>query len=194
MARTFAAMVLMVCAGLTACGSRPKLALQSISGVMPDLQFQLTDDDGRPVTAQSYRGDVVLLYFGYTHCPDVCPTTLASLSQAIKGLAAEASKVRVLFVTVDPQRDTAELLKRYAGYFGPQFVGLRGDDSQLRALTRRYDASFQIDAPDRSGNYSVQHSSAVYIFDSKGKARLVTDATDQNGLITHDLRALIAGV
>jgi protein SCO1/2 len=160
---------------------------------MPDLQFQLTDDNGQPVTAQTYRGDVVLLYFGYTHCPDVCPTTLASLSQSVKGLGAESAKVRVLFVTVDPQRDTAELLKRYAGYFGPQFVGLRGDSTQLLTLTRRYDASFRLDAPDRSGDYGVQHSSAVYIFDPKGKARLVTDATDQPKLVTHDLRALIAG-
>jgi protein SCO1 len=181
------------CAILSACSQAPKLELQSISGVMPDLQFQLTDENGRAVTAQDYRGYVVLLYFGYTHCPDVCPTTLAFLSQAIKGLGTNAGKVRVLFVTVDPRRDTGALLKRYASYFGPQFSGLRGDATQLIPLTRRYHASFQLDAPDQYGNYAVQHSSAVYIFDPRGRARLVTDATDQARLLTHDLRALIGG-
>ncbi|MGH8260633.1 MAG: SCO family protein [Steroidobacteraceae bacterium] len=159
---------------------------------MPELEFHLTDDNGRPVTAQSYRGDVVLLYFGYTHCPDVCPTTLALLSQAIKGLGPQAGRVCVLFLTVDPRRDTAAVLKRYVGFFGPQFVGLRGDDEQLLSVTRRYHASFKLDPPDRDGNYAVDHSSAVYVFDPKGRARLIADPEDQPKVITHDLRALIA--
>jgi protein SCO1/2 len=99
----------------------------------------------------------------------------------------------VLFVTVDPQRDSAALLRRYVGYFGPQFVGLRGDDAQLQPLTKRYDTSFHRDTPDRDGNYAVQHSSAVYIFDAKGRARLLTDGTDKPAEITHDLHELIAG-
>lgn len=181
------------CVELAGCGRAPDLKLQSISGVMPNLAFQLTDDDGKAVTATDYRHDVVLLYFGYTHCPDVCPTTLALLSGAIKDLGSEAVNVRVLFVTVDPQRDTATLLKHYMGYFGPQFIGLRGNSMQLLALAHRYHAAFQLGAHDQNGDYSVQHSSAVYIFDTNGRARLVTDATDQPQLITHDLRALIAG-
>jgi protein SCO1/2 len=160
---------------------------------MPNLQFQLTDDDSRAVTARDYRGEVVLLYFGYTHCPDICPTTLATLSQAIKGLGTDANRVRVLFVTVDPQRDSAALLRRYVGYFGPQFVGLRAADAQLRPLATRYDANFHRDASDRDGNYAVQHSSAVYIFDEQGRARLLTDGTDKPAQITHDLHELIAG-
>ena len=182
-----------LCATVAACGHAPAFELQSISGAMPNLQFHLTDDDGRAVSAQDYRRDVVLLYFGYTHCPDVCPTTLAMLSQAINGLGADATRTRVLFVTVDPGRDSAALLRRYVGYFGPQFVGLRGDDAQLRPLIMRYDASFHRDAPDRDGNYAVQHSSSVYIFDAKGHARLLTDGTDKPTEITHDLHELIAG-
>ena len=185
------AAILFAC--VTGCRQTPDLELQSISGVMPDLQFHLTDAAGQAVNAKDYRHDVVLLYFGYTHCPDVCPTTLAVLSRAIKALGSEASDVRVLFVTVDPRRDSATLLKHYMGYFGPQFVGLRGDSRQLLAVTQRYHAAFELAAPDRQGNYSVQHSSAVYIFDTKGRARLVTDATDQPGLIAHDLRALLTG-
>lgn len=187
------AAMLLTCADLAACSQTPKLALQSISGLMPDLQLQMTDDNGRAVSAQDYRGDVVLLYFGYTHCPDVCPTTLAFLSGAIKSLGTDAARVRVLFVTVDPGRDTGALLRRYVSYFGPQFVGLRGPAAQLLALTRRYHAGFELDPPDRDGNYAIQHSSAVYIFDAHGRARLVTDATDQSKLLSHDLRALIAG-
>lgn len=175
---------------LSACSGAPSLDLQNISGVMPALEFQLTDGNGRAVTAQDYRGDVVLLYFGYTHCPDVCPTTLALLSRAIHGLGAKAAAVRVLFVTVDPKRDTIALLKRYAGYFGPEFVGLRGDGPQLARLTGRYHAAFHLDVPDPSGAYAVEHSSAVYIFDPKGHARVVADATDSAQLITHDLRVL----
>ena len=186
---------LVLVAGLTACSRQPPFALQNVSGLLPTLKFQLTDGDNHPVTARDYRGDVVLIYFGYTHCPDVCPTTLAMLSQALRGLGPSASSVRVLFVSVDPQRDTAALLKRYASYFGPQFVGLRGQDHALLALTRRYRVAFHLDQPDQYGNYAVEHSSAVFVFDQKGRARLLagSSAEYKPADITQDLRRLIAG-
>ncbi len=177
---------------LAACSRQPPYALHDISGLLPPLQFQLTDDNGQPVTGETYRGDVVLLYFGYTNCPDVCPTTLAGLAQALRGLGQQASKVRVLFVTVDPQRDSASLLKRYVAYFGPQFVGLRGPDSELIPFTRRYRIAFHRDAPDPYGNYAVEHSSAVFIFDQRGRVRLLAESDDRPAAITQDLRRLIA--
>ena len=177
---------------LAACSHQPPYALHDISGLLPPLQFQLTDDNGRPVTAQSYRGDIVLLYFGYTNCPDVCPTTLAMLAQALRGLGQQASKVRVLFVSVDPHRDSAALMKRYVGYFGPQFVGLRGPDSELIPLTRRYRVAFHRDAPDQYGNYAVEHSSAVFIFDRRGRVRLLASSSDGAAAVTTDLRRLVA--
>jgi protein SCO1/2 len=180
-----------VCAALAACSRQPPFKLQSVSGLLPALQFNLTDQDGRAVTAQDYRGDVVLLYFGYTHCPDVCPETLAMLSQALKGLGTSASQVRVLFVSVDPQRDTTSLMKRYVGYFGPQFVGLRGGDSALKPLTRRYRIAYHADQPDSNGNYAVEHSSAVFIFDQKGRARLLALSGDAPASITQDLSRLL---
>ncbi|MGH8143041.1 MAG: SCO family protein [Steroidobacteraceae bacterium] len=186
--------VLILAAGLmvlAGCSRQPPFKLQSISGLVPALQFNLTDGDGRAVTAQNYRGDVVLLYFGYTHCPDVCPTTLAMLAQAIKGLGASASKVRVLFVSVDPRRDTAALMKRYVSYFGPQFVGLRGADNVLRPLTRRYRIAYHADPPDSYGNYAVEHSSAVFIFDQTGHARLLALSGDAPASITQDLSRLL---
>jgi len=189
--RSLLGALVLVAAALAGCARQPAFKLQTIDGLLPALKFNLTDDDGRPVTAQDYRGDVVLLYFGYTHCPDVCPTTLARLSQALKGLGASASKVRVLFVSVDPQRDTTALLKRYAGYFGPQFIGLRGDDDMLTRLAKRYRISYHRDPPDQYGNYSVEHSSAVFIFDQKGYARLLTGETDPPTTVTQDLSRLI---
>jgi protein SCO1 len=180
-----------ICAWVWGCSRQPAYHLQSISGLMPPLQFSLTDDDSRPVTAADYRGDLVLMYFGYTHCPDLCPTTLASLGQALGRLGADASKVRVLFVTVDPARDTAPLLKRYVSYFGPQFIGLRGDDDALRPLIRRYRVAYHRDPPDRDGNYAVEHSSVVFVFDQHGRARLLAREGDPPDQVAADLRRLL---
>jgi protein SCO1/2 len=176
---------------LCGCSRAPPYNLQSISGLMPRLEFQLTDDDARPVSADNYRGDVVLMYFGYTHCPDVCPTTLAALGQALGRLGADASKVKVLFVTVDPARDTAPLLKLYMSYFGPQFIGLRGDDDALRPLIRRYRVAYHRDPPDQNGNYAVEHSSVVLVFDQRGEARLLAREGDPPESVAQDLRRLI---
>lgn len=177
---------------LAACSQKVHYALNNVSGLLPPLQFQLTDDNGAPVSAQSYRGDVVMLYFGYTHCPDECPTTLATLAQALRGLGPAASKVRVLFVSVDPQRDTSPVLKRYAAYFAPQVIGLTGPDTALNTLAHRYRIAFHRDAPDAYGNYAVEHSSAVFIFDQHGRARLLADSTDGAAAIGSDLRKLLS--
>lgn len=177
---------------LAGCTHQVHYALTDVSGLLPPLQFQLTDDNGAPVSAQSYRGDVVLLYFGYTNCPDECPTTLATLARVLHGLGPSASRVRVLFVSVDPQRDSAAVLKRYAAYFAPQVIGLRGPDSALNSLTHRYRVAFHRDKPDAYGNYAVEHSSAVFIFDEHGRARLLADSTKGAAAIGSDLRKLLS--
>ncbi|MHB8454146.1 MAG: SCO family protein [Acidiferrobacterales bacterium] len=188
--RWFAAVSLMLLAALTAC-SRPKpWSLDNISGIMPPLEFTLTNDAGHTVTASDYRGKLVLLYFGYTHCRDVCPATLAILAQAIHGLGKDAAKVQVLFVTVDPARDTAIALHQYVHEFGPEFVGLRGSDEALTALAKRYHIAYAREKPDARGNYSVTHSSLVFVFDGTGKARLLATSTDTAATIGHDLRRL----
>jgi protein SCO1 len=179
--------------GLAACSSGgPNFALQNVSGLLPQLKFSLDDQDGRPVTAGDYRGKIVLLYFGYTHCPDACPTTLTNLSEALRRLGPEASRVRVLFVTVDPARDTLAVMKRYVGAFGPQFVGLRGDDDALTALSKRYRIAYHREPPDRNGYYAVDHSSAVFIFDASGRARLLAEESDNPRTIAMDLQKLAA--
>jgi protein SCO1/2 len=177
--------------GIAACSSGgPSFALQNVNGLLPQLKFSLDDQDGRAVTAEDYRGKIVLLYFGYTHCPDACPTTLTNLSEALRRLGPDASRVRVLFVTVDPARDTLAVMKRYVGAFGSQFVGLRGDDDALAALSKRYRIAYHLEPPDRNGYYAVDHSSAVFIFDASGRARLLAQENDNPRTIAMDLQKL----
>jgi len=143
-----------------------------VSGNLPALRFTMTRAaDARQVTAADYRGDVVLLYFGYTFCPDVCPLTLTNIDAVLKRLGPLASGVRVLFVTVDPDRDTLPVLREYTAAFGPQVVGLRGTSDQLAALARRYRVAYSVTRV--GGHYEVTHGSAVYVFDGSGDARLL---------------------
>jgi protein SCO1 len=162
-----------------------------ISGVMPPLDFTLAGGSGAKSTAADLRGKTVLLYFGYTHCPDVCPATLANLARVLKRLGPAAGAVRVLFVSVDPERDSVDLLRRYAQYFGPQFLGLTGTDEQILALTKRYRVAYGRDKPDAHGDYTVYHSSAVFVFDRAGKARLLVDPSETTQQLAQDLTALM---
>lgn len=190
--RTVLILVLLV--SLSGCGHRQgSWKLMNVSGLLPSLAFDLTDAaNGREVQADAFKGRIVMLYFGYTHCPDVCPTTLAELGRAVRELGPAADQVRILFVTVDPRRDSLAVLKSYAKGFGPQVVGLRGDTRALVALTKRYRVSYGYGKPDADGNYTVSHSSAVYVFDRKGNARLLGKPTNHVDDYAHDLKELVA--
>jgi protein SCO1 len=179
---------------LAGCGhSAPPWGLRDITGLMPPLDFSLTEaSDGATVHGKDFQGQVVLLYFGYTHCPDVCPTTLSRLGRAVAALGPQAEQVRILFVSVDPARDTLAQLKTYATTFGPQVVGLRGSQDEIKALTKRYRVSYGYGKPDTHGDYEVSHSSAVYVFDREGEVRLLADSTAESGVITGDLKRLLA--
>jgi protein SCO1 len=163
---------------------------RSIRGLVPSLELNLASADGRELHAADFRGHTVLLFFGYTNCPDVCPTTLAKLQQALGGMGEAGRDVRVLFVTVDPARDTAERVQRYASAFGPQFVGLRGSDARLQQLGKRYRVTYSRDAPDAHGDYAVTHSSAVFAFDGEGRARLLFLPSNSAADIAADLQRL----
>lgn len=167
-----------------------------VSDSSPSLAFTMTRaTDSRQVTQADYRGRVVLLYLGYTFCPDVCPTTLSNVADALKQLGPEASAVRVLFVTVDPGRDTLPVLAEYAANFSPEIEGLRGTPDQLAALARRYRLVYSVTPGTKDHPYEVTHSSAIYVFDRSGKARLLVSSLgsakpDVKGLAA-DLRRLI---
>jgi protein SCO1/2 len=167
-----------------------------IAGSMPDLKFTMTRaKDGKQVTAADYAGKVTLLYFGYTFCPDVCPTALANVAEVLKGLGAEADQVRVLFVTVDPNRDTPKVLNEYTSAFAPQVDGLAGTPDQLAALARRYRVTYSVKPSDDPTKYEVMHGPAIYVFGKAGKARLLignfsVGSPDLKG-IEADLRHLV---
>lgn len=177
---------------LVACGHTPlPWQLNDVRGHLPDLQFALTDDSGRPVTAADFRGKYVVMYFGYTHCPDVCPLTLVHLHLVMQKLGAGTDKVRILFVSVDPARDTPQVLHQYVNDFDPRIVGLTGTPAQIAAMAKNYRAAFNRDAAQPDGGYQVSHSSGIYIFDKQGRARLLGTSADSVNAITHDLKLLI---
>jgi protein SCO1/2 len=173
---------------LAGCG-RGGWHMTDISGGSPRLDFHLTRArDGAAVNGESYRGKVVALYFGYTNCPDVCPAALASLAEVARRLGNP--DFRILFVTVDPARDTGAVLKDYAAAFTPQMDALYGTPNQLADAARRYRVAYSVKA---GPPYEVMHSNAVFFFDRSGTARLVTTGTADSTAITQDLRRLLAG-
>ena len=132
--------------------------------------FELIDGDGRMVTERDFRGRHMLVYFGYTFCPDVCPTTLFSASQALDGIGPElASKVRLVFVSIDPERDTPGVVKEYASHFHPGTVGLTGTPEQVAAAARAFRIYYRKADPDEDGGYLVDHSSILFLMDGEGR-------------------------
>ncbi|RBI68272.1 SCO family protein [Vreelandella sulfidaeris] len=159
---------------------------------MPPLEFELISEEAEPVSEADYAGEVTLLFFGFTHCPHICPATLANLA-AISGELDEAAQddLQVLFVSVDPDRDDPATLREYTDAFGPEFTGLTGDDEALEALTRRYRVTYGYGKKDDAGNYDVSHSNAVFAFDRNGEAQLLIRESDPKEAIVADLNRLL---
>ncbi|MGM0825599.1 MAG: SCO family protein [Pseudomonadota bacterium] len=160
--------------------------------IMPPLDFSLVDENGQSVEAEGYRGKVTLVYFGYTFCPDVCPITLARLAGTLNRLDDDVrDDIQVLFISVDPARDTPEVVKRYTGAFGDAFIGITGERAEIDALTNRMRVTYEYEDPNKRGDYIVNHTSAVFAFDREGEAQFlirdshpVTDAVaDINELV-----------
>ena len=174
------------------CSEDRSWNLKDVSGLMPDLEFRLTRAaDGETVTAADYSGRVRVVYFGFTNCPDVCPVTLARFKQALQELGPAADDVRVLFISVDPERDTRERLAQYVDAFGDRFVGLRGPIPRLREITKRYRVTFSHGEPDENGFYDVSHSTAAFIFDRDGDIRLLARSQSNIDAIAADLERLV---
>lgn len=184
--------VLLLAAGCSSPGANLDWHLTTaVEGHMPDLAFNLTNDQGHPVTGKDYRGKTVLLYFGYTHCPDVCPLTLTHLHMVMQKLGPLADDVRILFVSVDPARDTPEIMHRYVTAFDKRAVGLTGTPKQIRDIAKRYRVAYNRGKDNGRGGYEVSHSSAIYVFDHQGRIRLLATPGASNDDIAHDLRQLI---
>lgn len=156
---------------------------------LPD--FALVDGDGKPYTNARFAGHWTFLYFGYTHCPDACPTTLASLAQSMHELGGTAHP-QVVFISVDPKRDDAKLLKGYAAYFDPAFLAATGSEDQLQTLTQPLGVAYTYGPADKTGNYSVDHSVAVFLIDPQGRETAVFSPPLEPKRMAADYRAILA--
>jgi protein SCO1/2 len=153
------------------CDGGPKFKSTDITGVDYGKSLDLTDHTGKPRHLQDFRGKAVVLFFGFTHCPDVCPTTLAEMSQALKQLGPDADRVQVVLVTVDPERDTRETLAKYVTAFDPRFLGMYGDLEATRRVAKDFKIYFE---KRKTGDtYSIDHSAQSYVIDPQGRLRLL---------------------
>ncbi len=182
---------------LAACDRLPGSAAPSfkaidITGADYARELNLSDADGKPRSLAEFKGKVVLVFFGFTQCPDVCPTTMLELAAVKKSLGADGDRVQGLFVTIDPERDTAEVLKAYVASFGPDFVGLRGDAQQTQAAARHFKVFYAKVPGKTEGSYSMDHTAGSYVFDAKGRVRLFTRYGTGAEALTHDLKLLLA--
>lgn len=162
--------------------------IHTIRGFMPDLKFTLQGANNQTITHENFQGKVVMMFFGYANCPDICPTTMAQLAEVMEKLGDDAEKVRILFVSVDPHRDDPDMLQTYVEAFDDRYAtGLSGTEKQIADLARRYRVAYQIEKPpaDNPNRYEVAHSRGIYIFDEKGKARyLASDSESVEDLLS----------
>ncbi|MDA0573950.1 SCO family protein [Burkholderia gladioli] len=184
---------LLLAGGLAGCDQQPAFQNLDITGnTQFGKDFSLPDSSGKLRTLADFKGRAVVLFFGYTHCPDVCPTTLAELAQAMQQLGPEAKRVQVLLVTLDPERDTAPLLAQYVAAFDPSFIALRpADDAQLRQIAKDFRIYYARAAGKTPGSYTMDHTAASYVFDPDGKLRLFVRDGQGPGPWVHDLKLLL---
>ncbi|HVY07077.1 MAG TPA: SCO family protein [Burkholderiales bacterium] len=188
--RSFVLCVLLV---LAACSNADKPAFQAtdITGADFGRDFSLTDQNGKRRALQDFRGQVVVMFFGYTHCPDVCPTTLAELAGAVRKLGKSAEKVQVLLVTVDPDRDTPEIMGKYVSAFNPTFLALRGDADETSRVAKEFKVIYQKVAGPRPETYTMDHSAGSYVFDPQGRLRLYVSYGRGADVFAHDIDLLL---
>lgn len=177
---------------LAGCGdAKPQFKGIDITGAEYAKDFKLTDHNGQSRSLQDFRGKAVVLFFGFAQCPDVCPATLAELSEAKRLLGADGAKVQGLFVTVDPERDTPAVLKAYMANFDPGFLALRGSPEQLAALAKHFKLHYKKVEGKTPGSYTMEHTAASYVYDPQGRVRLYTRYGLGAQPLADDLRLLL---
>ena len=179
---------------LTACS--PESAhfnATDVTGVDWGRDFHLADASGKPRQLADFKGKAVVIFFGYVQCPDVCPTTMNKLHEVMKALGGEADRVQVLFVTLDPERDTPKLLAQYVPAFDARFLGLYGSLDATAAMAKDYRVFYQKRAGAKPGRYTIDHSAGLYIHDPQGRLRLFVASDEDAAKIAADLRQLLAG-
>jgi protein SCO1/2 len=178
---------------LTACSPKPEFKNIDITGGTAfGKDFSLLDPEGKVRTLADFKGKVVLMFFGYTQCPDVCPTTLTEMQQVMTLMGPQADRVQVLFVTVDPERDTAAILKQYVPAFDKRFLGLRpADDAALEKVTKDFKIYYRKVAGSSPGSYTMDHTAGSYAFDPQGRLRLYIKHAQGPETLAQDLKELL---
>lgn len=193
--RAFLALIPLGLSGLVGCGGEagpPRFKGSDITGANFGRRLELTDHNGRRVSLETFRGKLVVLFFGYTHCPDVCPTTLSDMAQALKLMGPEAAgKVQVLFVSVDPERDTPETLKAYVPYFHSSFLGLYGTPEEVARAANEFKVVYRKHVEPGATGYLVDHSAGSYVLDGQGRLRLYMPFAHPAQAIAQDLNTLM---
>lgn len=179
---------------LAACDSaaeQDKFSATDISGADFAQTLNLTDHNGKPRTLVDFKGKVIAVFFGYTHCPDVCPTTMADMKQVMKLLGSHADELQVLFVTLDPERDTKEVLAQFVPAFDKRFIGMYGTKAEIEKATADFKIfASKVENSGRSG-YTIDHSAGVYLFDKTGKIRLYVAYGEKPAVIAADIKKLL---
>lgn len=194
MRRWLSAAIASAVLALAACHVEPRqeFLATDITGAEFARDFSLVDHNGQPRALADFRGKAVAIFFGYTHCPDVCPTTLSDFAAALRQLGPDAERVQVIFVTVDPERDTPELLREFVPAFNPGFLGMYSDPETLRQLAKEFKVVYQKTAVKAPDDYLIDHSAGTYIYDPQGNLRLLMPYGSRPDAIARDLKTLLA--
>lgn len=185
------ALLMFVLAACKPADQQNEFSATDITGADFAQTLNLTDHTGKPRSLADFKGKVVALFFGYTHCPDVCPTTMADLKQTMKLLGTQADELQILFVTLDPERDTREVLAQYVPSFDKRFIGLFGTQEQTAKATADFKIfASRVENSGRSG-YTIDHSAGVYIYDKAGKIRLYVAYGEKPQVIAADIKKLL---
>lgn len=193
MKRFFLFFLLCVAALLSTACSEKKAAFinTDISGADYAKGFSLNDHHGQARTLADFKGQAVFVFFGFTQCPDVCPTTMAEMAAVMKDLGPLADKVQVLFITLDPERDTQDLLSQYVPAFDKRFIGLMGDKAATEKTAKEFKVFFQKNAGQTADSYTIDHTAGSYVFDPRGRIRLFVRHGQGPAPIVHDLKLLL---
>ena len=178
---------------LSSCNSKvePEFLSTDITNASFGRDFKLSDHNGDIRSLADFKGKVIVLFFGYTNCPDICPSIMGKLASTMKNLGNDSKHVQVLFISVDPEHDTPALLKQYVSTFNPTFLGLSGDPQTTRNITKEFKIAFQKQTGTTQDSYIMEHSTGVYIFDPKGKLRLYVNSGTNIDIISHDILELL---
>ncbi|HVE54253.1 MAG TPA: SCO family protein [Ramlibacter sp.] len=180
------------CDWLPGLGAKPTFRSTDVTGATFARSLELPDVDGRTRTLADFAGKVTVVFFGYTQCPDVCPTTLAEMARVRKELGKEGERLHTVFITVDPERDTPEVLRAYVTHFGPGVTALRGTPEQTTAVAKEFKVFFAKSAGKTPGSYTMDHSAASFVFDRAGKVRLYVPYGGDPKNLAADLKQLLA--